>query len=133
METDGLAHILKLKGNARVMLTSNIDVIDKLSNGQIGTVFHIKLDSNQAVTNIFIQFDDDCTDKFARRNNCIPIESVEAKIKVKTTKLSSPEIKRTQVIGLTYILPITLIRFGKCYLTPSETFLIVTLLTSNRE
>ena len=24
------------------MLTSNIDVVDKLSNGQIGTVFHIK-------------------------------------------------------------------------------------------
>ena len=103
METGGLARILELKVNARVMLTSNIDVLDKLSNGQIGTVFHIKLNSNQAVTKIYIKFDDDSaglkrigTDKFARQNNCIPIERVEAKIKVKTTKLSSPEIKRTQ-------------------------------------
>ena len=85
------------------MLTSNIDVLDKLSNGQIGTVFHIKVNSNQAVTKIYIKFDDDSaglkrigTDKFARQNNCIPIERVEAKIKVRTTKLSSPEIKRTQ-------------------------------------
>ena len=103
METGGIARILELKVNARVMLTSNIDVVDKLSNGQIGTVFHIKLNSNQAVTKIYIKFDDDSaglkrigTDKFARQNNCIPIERVEAKIKVRTTKLSSPEIKRTQ-------------------------------------
>ena len=103
METGGLARILELKVNARVMLTSNIDVPDKLSNGQIGTVFHIKVNSNQAVTKIYIKFDDDSaglkkigTDKFARQNNCIPIERVEAKIKVRTTKLSSPEIKRTQ-------------------------------------
>ena len=97
METGGLARILELKINAMVMLTSNIDVLDKLSNGQIGTVFHIKLDSNQAVTKIYIKFDDDSavlkrigTDQFARQNNCIPIERVEAKIKVRTTKLSSP-------------------------------------------
>ena len=103
METGGLARILELKVNARVMLTSNIDVPDKLSNGQIGTVFHIKVNSNQAVTKIYIKFDDDSaglkkigTDKFARQNNCIPIERVEAKIKIRTTKLSSPEIKRTQ-------------------------------------
>ena len=36
------------------------------------------------------------TDKFARQNNCIRIERVEAKLKVRTTKLFSPEIKRTQ-------------------------------------
>ena len=64
---------------------------------------HIKLGTKQAVTKIYIKFDDDSaslkrigTDTFARQNNCIPIERVEAKIKVRTTKLSSPEIKRTQ-------------------------------------
>ena len=36
------------------------------------------------------------TDNFARLNNCVPIERVETKIKVRTTKSSSPEIKRTQ-------------------------------------
>ena len=37
METGGLTRILELKVNSRVLLTSNIDVLDKLSNGQIGT------------------------------------------------------------------------------------------------
>ena len=41
METGGLSRVLELKVNSRVMLTSNIDVLDKLSNGQILTVFHI--------------------------------------------------------------------------------------------
>ena len=39
------------------MLTSNIDVPDNLSNGQIGTVFHIKININQS--KISIKFDDD--------------------------------------------------------------------------
>ena len=103
METGGLARMLELNVIARVMLTSNIDVLDILSNGQIGTVFHIKLDSNQAVTKIYNKLDDDSaglkrigTVQFARQNNCIPIERVEAIIKVTTTKLSSPEIKMSQ-------------------------------------
>ena len=102
METGGLTHILELNANARVMLTSNIDIPDKLTNGQIGTVFHIKVDSNRAVAKIYIKFDIDNagfkkigTAKFARQNNCTPKERVEAKIKIRTTKLSSPEIKRT--------------------------------------
>ena len=103
METGGLARLLELKVEARVMLTSNIDVADKLSNGQIGTVLHIHVDRNQRVTKIYIKFDDDSaglkkknSDNFARLNNCVPIERVETKIKIRTTKSSSPEIKRTQ-------------------------------------
>ena len=38
METGGLAHKLTIKLQAKVMLTSNIDVFDKLCNGQIGTI-----------------------------------------------------------------------------------------------
>ena len=90
METGAVARILELKVNARVMLTFNTDVLDKLSNGQIGTVFHIKLDTNQAITKIYIKFDDDSavlrglgTDKFSRQNNCIPIDRVEARIRVR--------------------------------------------------
>ena len=37
-ETGGLAGKLELKINARVMLTVNVDVNDRLINGQIGTV-----------------------------------------------------------------------------------------------
>ena len=58
IETGGLTRILELKVNAEVMLTSDIDVLDKLSNGQIATVFHIKVNNNQAVTKIYIKFDD---------------------------------------------------------------------------
>ena len=84
------------------MLTSNIDIPDKISNGQIGTVFHIKVDSDRAVAKIYIKFYIDSaglkkigTAKFARQNNCMPKERVEAKVKIINTKLSSPEIKRT--------------------------------------
>ena len=109
METGGLARLLELNVNARVMLTSKIDVPDKLSNGQIGTVFHIKVNSNQAVTKIYIKFDDDSaglkkigTDMFARQNNCIPIERVEAKI----TRRRCLEDLGLKLIELYYIYPV---------------------------
>ena len=38
----GLAYTIKLKVGARVMLTTNLDVEDRLINGQIGTVLEIK-------------------------------------------------------------------------------------------
>ena len=37
-ETGGLAGILKIKINAKVMLIVNIDFQDRLANGQLGTV-----------------------------------------------------------------------------------------------
>ena len=40
-ETGGLARNLEVKVNARVMLTVNIDIADRLINGQIGKVKHI--------------------------------------------------------------------------------------------
>ena len=59
-------------------------------------MFHISVDSNQTETKMCVEFDDDSaclkkigTDKFER---------VEIKIKIITTKLSSPEIKRTQFL-----------------------------------
>ena len=41
-ETGGLAGILKIKINARVMFTVNIDLQDRLVNGQLETVMHIE-------------------------------------------------------------------------------------------
>ena len=40
-ETGGIARILRLKVEARVMLICNIDIEDRLISGQIGTVRHI--------------------------------------------------------------------------------------------
>lgn len=39
--TAGLAQLLHIKINAKVMLTVNIDVKDRLVNGKLGTVIHI--------------------------------------------------------------------------------------------
>ena len=57
MQTGGLAGTLLLKVNSRVMLTCNIDIPEKLTNGQIGTVFDIK--GEQTVSIVYIKFDDE--------------------------------------------------------------------------
>ena len=56
-ETGGLAGILKIKMNARVMLIVNIDLQERIVNGQLGTVMHIA--SNlQGISKIYLKFDD---------------------------------------------------------------------------
>ena len=49
-ETGGLASLIELKVNARVMLTTNINIEDWLINGQMGTVKHIKIRKNEVKT-----------------------------------------------------------------------------------
>ena len=95
-----------IKEKARVMLTTNIDIADRLINGQMGTV--IKVDVNQNTNKpiiIYVKFDDNeagknainkCTNPFARQNQVVPIEPVLTRIKVRPGKASSPEIQRTQ-------------------------------------
>ena len=103
MQTGGLARTLLLKVNARVMLTCNIDIPEKLTNGQIGTVFDIKVDKEQAVSMVYIKFDDETagrqqmdSDNFSKRNRVVPIQKVETNINIHTNKPFSPVIKRTQ-------------------------------------
>ena len=102
-ETGGLASMLQIKVNARIMLTVNIDISDRLINGQIGTVKHISNDVNSHVSKVYVEFDDkQCgtkkidTDYFAKRHKWVPIEKAEANIMVRANKESSPVIKRTQ-------------------------------------
>ena len=45
-ETGGLDYELHLKEMSRVMLTSNIDISDRLINGQIDTAVKIDLNPN---------------------------------------------------------------------------------------
>ena len=90
--------------NAKVMLTVNININDRLINGQMGTVCKINTDNEGQVVKIYIKFDDEKTglkivnsnDVIAKRNNWVPIERVEASIKLKVNKDSLPIIKRTQ-------------------------------------
>ena len=88
------------------MLTTNIDIADRLINGQMETVIKIEVDGNTKKTNIvYIKFDDSEAGKdaiakhsnnFAHNNQSVPIVPVLTKIKVKPGKPSSPEIQRTQ-------------------------------------
>ncbi|CAB3983986.1 ATP-dependent DNA helicase PIF1-like [Paramuricea clavata] len=105
-ETGGLHTKILIKENARVMLTTNVDISDRLINGQLGTVIKVSVDnvSNKPST-IFVKFDDsnagvsavrNSSSSFARENNLVPIKPVLARIKVRPGKPSSPEMQRLQ-------------------------------------
>ena len=101
-QTCGLAKFLKIKINAKVMLTVNVDIEDRLINGQLGTVFHLKYNLQHMVHIIYIKFTDSNAglrkmqqDHYARQNNVVPIEMVEGNIPL-TVGSSSPSIIRTQ-------------------------------------
>ena len=51
-KTAGLAQNLVLKQQARIMLTANIDISDRLINGQLGTIFDFEHNEGN-ITNIF--------------------------------------------------------------------------------
>ena len=105
-DTGGLDAEIQVKENARVMLTTNIDINDRLINGQIGTIVKIAIKQNTNKPSvIFIKFDDPragvdamlkCTDIYARKYTAVPIQPVLARIKVRPGKPSSPEIQRLQ-------------------------------------
>ena len=102
-ETGSLAGVLDIKLNARVMLTVNIDLQDRLVNGQLGTVKCIRTDSERNVSKIYVMFDDSKaglkrmnSDAFGKQHLWVPIEKIEVGIKIKSCKTSSPVIKRTQ-------------------------------------
>jgi hypothetical protein len=105
-ETGGLDTEIVIKENARVMLTTNVDISDRLINGQLGTVIRVTVDntSNKPST-IFVKFDDcnagasairKSSSFFARDNHAVPVQPVLARIKVRPGKPSSPEIQRLQ-------------------------------------
>ena len=91
-DNSGLDAEIQVKKNARVMLTVNVDVNDRLINGQMGTTETIVITQNtNKASVIFIKFDDcqvgvyaisKCTDRYARENNAVPIQPVLARIKV---------------------------------------------------
>ena len=101
-ETGGLPCMIQLKIGAKVMLTKNIDIADKLINGQIGIVKNVVVKNGQ-ISKLYIKFQDieaglKCieSDPYARHHNVVPIERAETDIHVNKKNLSSPAIKRTQ-------------------------------------
>ncbi|XP_066911584.1 uncharacterized protein [Clytia hemisphaerica] len=103
MQTGGLAHKFTFKLGAKVMITSNIDVEDKLCNGQMGTIEYIKLNLERKVTHIYLRMDEDDigtkaknnNDTYGRENNLVPIEKIEKEFGVKPGR-HRPSIKRIQ-------------------------------------
>ena len=100
-DTGGLVKCLKLKLEAKVMLTVNLDVQDRLINGQSGIAKHPEIIENN-VTVIYIKFDDlDAGKKLitknstARIHNWVPIKRHETSIIIRNTN-KSITIKRTQ-------------------------------------
>ena len=102
-ETGGLDSEILMKENARVMLTANIDIANRLINGQIGTVFQIATDQNTyEPTVVYVKFDDNnvgntlinkSVNPLVQRQKVVPIVPMLAKIKVRPGKASSPEIQ----------------------------------------
>ena len=105
-ETGGLDHEIFVKETARVMLTTNIDIADRLINGQMSTI--VKIDVNKNTKNqsvIYIKFDDSSAGKalidksnntFAKQNRLVPIEPILVRFKIRPSKPSSLEIQRMQ-------------------------------------
>ena len=101
-ETGGLASKLIFKLEARVMLTVNLDIQDKLINGQIGVVKNVVVTDGR-VSKIYVKFFDEraglqkmMSDTYGRFHQYVPIERTDADIAIHNKKLSAPKIKRTQ-------------------------------------
>ena len=84
--TNGLAHCLHWKKGARVMLTVNIDLSDRLVNGQLDTVDNIVF-TESGISKIYLKLDDPlegkqlmCSDFYSKTHQVIPINRVESHI-----------------------------------------------------
>ena len=84
--TGNLAYSLELKIGAKVMVTCNIDIEDRLINGQIGTVCHF-MSNHRQVLRIYVKFDDlkagikaSSHDNLGKSNRWVPIERSQTTI-----------------------------------------------------
>ena len=69
-ETGNLRKILQVKVSARVMITTNIDVSDGLTNGAMGFVSNIVMDTlSQDIKAILVVFDNSDVGEDARSRN----------------------------------------------------------------
>ena len=100
-ETGNLESQLKLKIGAQVMLTSNLDIDDRLVNGLVGTVKQIKYKNNE-VSVVYVKFNDISagreamqSDLTAQQQNWVPIKKHQALFGLRKNK-QQPSVKRTQ-------------------------------------
>ena len=100
-ETGNLESQVKLKIGAQVMLTSNLDIDDRLVNGLVGTFKQIKCKNNE-VSVVYVKFNDNDarkeamgSDVIAQQHNWVPIKKHQALFGLRKNK-QQPSVKRTQ-------------------------------------
>ena len=81
--------MVKLKIGAKLMLTVNIDIQDRLTNGQTGSIRHIEF-AEGTFHKVYVTFSDEQTGLKAmrssyggRQNSWVPIEKCETEISVR--------------------------------------------------
>ena len=95
--------MITIQVNARVMITTNIDLSDRLINGQISTLKYISINQNE-VNAIYVAFDNvsvvqiriNGNDLMARNNKWVPIRREETSIYTNKNKATSPAINSIQ-------------------------------------
>ena len=101
--TGGLAKLLELKIGAKVMLTVNVDIQDRLINGQTGNIEDIEF-AQGTVRKVYVKFSDEQagiretrSSYLGRHNSWVAIEKCETEIPLKKAS-ASPSIKQTQFL-----------------------------------
>ena len=98
--TAGLSSFWKLKKGVRITITSNIDLANRLINGQFGVVFDFAyIDSS--ITKVYVKLDDQnagknamSKDLYASKYKVLPIQRTEPNITI--SKKFSETFKKTQ-------------------------------------
>ena len=102
-ETGNLQKVLTVKINARVMITSNIDVADGLTNGAMGTVTNVVIDQTTGkMSVVLVDYDNEHVGQEARHTsvynsihqNAVPMHRTQATFPV--DKKASFQATRTQ-------------------------------------
>ena len=98
-DTGNLSSRLELKFGSRVLLIDNIDISDRLIDGQIGVVKYITSTAGK-ITKTYVSFDNNQAgvratshDDLSRRHKWVPTERTEASFNIRKKSFT---IKRTQ-------------------------------------
>ena len=97
-QTGNLQNVLTVKINARVMITTNIDVTDGLTNGAMGTVTNVVIDQTTGkISVLVVAFDSEQVGQETRyksvyhsiNQHAVPIHQTQATLPVDKNIISS--------------------------------------------
>ena len=123
-ETGNLQNILTVKINVRVMITTNIDVSDGLTNGTMGTVTNVVIDQTTGrISVILVAFHSEHVGQETRYTSVYNSRNQNA-ITIHQTQVTFPVHKKTSFQATRTQFPLTLawaVKIHKCQgLTLSE-------------